>query len=130
MDYNYAFIHENGICYGIHQNSDELTDTSNKIIDIPEYNERYLNALWTGSEWNYPPSQEHFWNGSEWVSVPFSNESSLSPEDSKIIREVSNTVLQEYRNAGSNLEDPAVEAMAVEESKRRFKEQTGREFQM
>jgi hypothetical protein len=129
--YNYALLQDNGVCHSIYQSSNEITDIPSKTIAISEYTERYLNALWTGSEWDYPPSQNHTWNGSEWVSVlvdPF--ESSLLPEDSEIMKNISNAVLQEYINAGRDLEDPAVDVMGVEESKRRFKEQTGREFQI
>ena len=126
--FNYALLDDNKVCHSVYQSSDERTDNSADIISIPEYDNKYLNAVWTGSKWLYQPSPEHNWNGSEWIQTDFSGSSSLSPEDRVIIDEITDAVLKEYRDTESDLEDPAVEAEAVEEAKRRFKEKTGREF--
>lgn len=64
--YNYAFLDDNGACHTIYQSSDERTDLVDGFVVLDDYDPKYLNALWKGSEWEFPPSEGFMWNGTEW----------------------------------------------------------------
>ena len=65
--YNYAILHDNNTCHTIIECNEERTDFADPYVLIDSYDQSYLNALWNGSEWEFPPTQEHRWNGTEWI---------------------------------------------------------------
>ena len=63
---NYAILDDNGVCHSITQSSGRDDAESNNVLEIDEYDPKFLGNRWTGTEWDYRPTHLSSWNGESW----------------------------------------------------------------